>query len=159
MIWLDLKEAGDFHFQSAVKKVSSSPPRISVVCPRVTPPACLFLPGFRRKSGQAFYLRMALPSRALTASFSPTDPVSLWESALRLLPWSTCIPPEIRASLLSHSGPSSALFLQGQEAPVGERWRFRLCRVHARPDIGGLPVHDRTRKNVCFKTGTPVACL
>ena len=38
MIWLDLKEAGDFHFQSAVKKVSTPSPRISVVCPRVTPP-------------------------------------------------------------------------------------------------------------------------
>lgn len=27
MIWLDLKEAGDFHFQPAVKKVSAPPPR------------------------------------------------------------------------------------------------------------------------------------
>lgn len=45
MIWLDLKEAGDFHFQSAVKKVSTPSPRISVVWPRVTPPARLSLAG------------------------------------------------------------------------------------------------------------------
>lgn len=42
MIWLDLKEAGDFLFQAAVKKVSAalpSPllPRLSAVGPRVTP--------------------------------------------------------------------------------------------------------------------------
>lgn len=55
MIWLDLKEAGDFHFQSAVKKVSIPSLRISVVCPRVTPPARLSLPGFRHRLGQAFF--------------------------------------------------------------------------------------------------------
>lgn len=43
MIWLDLKEAGDFLFQPAVKKVSAPPtfpcpPRTSVVWQRVTPP-------------------------------------------------------------------------------------------------------------------------
>lgn len=97
MIWLDLKEAGDFHFQSAVKKVSTPSPRISVVCPRVTPPA----PRIPSQVGPGVSLRMALPSRAGPSSFSPTGPASLWEPSSRLLFQTTCISTEVqRASLL-----------------------------------------------------------
>lgn len=99
MIWLDLKEAGDFHFQSAVKKVSAPLPRVSVVCPRVTPPARPSLP-VRRRSGQAFSLRVVLPSRARTPSLSPTGTASLWESAFRRPPWTTAFVPRSRASVL-----------------------------------------------------------
>lgn len=56
MIWLDLKEAGDFHFQSAVKKVSTPSPHISVVCPRVTPPCAPVPPRVPSQVGPGVFL-------------------------------------------------------------------------------------------------------
>lgn len=153
MIWLDLKEAGDFHFQSAVKKVSTPSLRISVVCPRVTPPARLSLPGFRHRLGQAFSLRMTLPSRAGTSSLSPTGTASLREPFSGVLHF-------YRGSALpccDTPGPSSALSLHFLGAPVGSDGGPGCAESMLGPSLGGLPVHDRTRKECVFKTGAPVA--
>lgn len=143
MIWLDLKEAGDFHFQSAVKKVSTPSLRISVVCPRVTPPARLSFPGFRHWSGQAFSFRMALPSRARTSS--PTGTASLRELSSRHLHFYRCS----ALPCCDTPGPSSA--------PVGSDGGPGCAESMLGPSLGGLPVHDRTRKECVFKTGAPVA--
>lgn len=91
MIWLDLKEAGDFHFHSAVKKVSTPSPRIPVACPRVTPPARLSLPGFRRRPSPPLplhhpYLRLALhPFGNPLPDFSPGPPAFLPRFSASLL--------------------------------------------------------------------------
>lgn len=120
MIWLDLKEAGDFHFQSAVKKVSTPSPHISVVCPRVTPPARLSLLGFRRRSGQAFSFRMALPSRAGTSSLSPTGPASFWKPFSRLLSWTTCVSAEVQRFLaVTFLDPALPCFSASREPARG----------------------------------------
>uniref|UniRef100_A0A6I8NES1 Uncharacterized protein n=1 Tax=Ornithorhynchus anatinus TaxID=9258 RepID=A0A6I8NES1_ORNAN len=56
MIWLDLKEAGDFGFQPAVKKVrgrGAPPPSVDALPPRPAPPLTrprLFLPSLPRGS-------------------------------------------------------------------------------------------------------------
>lgn len=120
MIWLDLKEAGDFHFQSAVKKVSTPSPRISAVCPRVTPPARLSLLGFRRRSGQACSLRMALPSLAITSSLSKTGTASFWKPSSRLLSWTTCIFTEVQRFLaVTFLDPALPCFSTSREPPRG----------------------------------------
>lgn len=147
MIWLDLKEAGDFHFQSAVKKVSTPSPRISVDCPRVTPPARLSLPGFRRGSGQAFSLRLALPSRAGTSSSSPTGTAFLWEPSSRLLSQTTCISTEVQRFLaVIFLDPALPCSFHVRGAPTESHGGPGSTEAMLGPSLGGLPVHDRTRK-------------
>lgn len=140
MIWLDLKEAGDFHFQSAVKKVSPPLPRISVVCPRVTPPARLSLPGLRRQSGQAFSLRLALSSRARTPSLSPAGAASCWEPAFRRGSRTTCPSAEAPCLLAVTLRTRPCPVPSWPGSPHGQAvWRSRLCRVHARPEHWWAP--------------------